>query len=307
MSYVVPAFDSPVEEFADLAELVTLRPLSRQTSAEHLVALLRRSGGADSAETDGEDDIGDLHAETSQGLASDALTCCERRLGVCAQQSYPFRFVESALQRRNNAKSKPYVFMLVLHLLPPDSQLAEEGRELLLRLCAEAARVFFDSNRAPATARVIGTAANRTTARYRAAINRLTEDIGEGGGFRAGEPDFTRAGLDVVAWKESPDREAGRLVAFGQCLEGPGWKDGIYTLQPGQYVQQFLRESLAPRPLKLTFATAHATNADRQEVADAAGLLFDRIRIALLTRAIPAGFGTELGTWSSKAIDELLA
>lgn len=97
-------------------------------------------------------------------------------------------------------------------------------------------------------------------------------------------------GLDVVAWKSSPDGRTGQLYLLGQCACGTNWSSDakLHDLSIDK-INQWLSELSLVDPVKSIFTPHHA---DDDQILSASrlmrGLVFDRSRMVLLAQRSPA-------------------
>lgn len=92
-------------------------------------------------------------------------------------------------------------------------------------------------------------------------------------------------GLDVVAWKKSPDGRAGQLYLLGQCACGKNW-DSDAKLQDLNIktLQEWIHEISSVDPVRAIFTPRHALDHRLPFLSRQAGLVFDRVRLTLLAK-----------------------
>jgi hypothetical protein len=117
------------------------------------------------------------------------------------------------------------------------------------------------------------------------AINRLCVLIGEGDGYREHsdlQPQDDK--LDVVIWKDSPDRLPGKLLVFGQCAAGKKWLMKLTEMQADEFVRLWIRNGMYSKAIRSFFVPHRVTSrvgSGRWEYAVTyGGVFFDRCRIA---------------------------
>jgi len=112
----------------------------------------------------------------------------------------------------------------------------------------------------------------------------------------AGNPHATKdGGIDVIAWRDHPDRLPAKLYSLGQCASGKNWKQKPvasefgqfhgtwFTTQPATfcvpalYIPFLIHDDL-DEPAKDTFVNARARQVAFHERKF--GVIFDRLRIA---------------------------
>lgn len=115
--------------------------------------------------------------------------------------------------------------------------------------------------------------------------------IEEGVGMRrTGQRSFSQdGGVDIVAWRHERDRLPGKLVLFGACAAGADWTEKFNELQPLTFIETWLKEPLVSRVLRAFFVPHRVVRSRWTEYSRAAGILFDRCRIACWCRELPNG------------------
>lgn len=96
-------------------------------------------------------------------------------------------------------------------------------------------------------------------------------------------------GLDLVAWKPSPDGRTGQLYLLGQCACGLTWNtDAKLQDLDIDKLKGWIREIAPVDPVKSIFTPHHA---DDDSILEASrglkGLVFDRARMVLLAQQEP--------------------
>ena len=112
----------------------------------------------------------------------------------------------------------------------------------------------------------------------------------------AGNPDATKdGGIDVIAWRDHPDRLPAKLYSLGQCASGKNWKQKPvasevaqfhgtwFTTSPATFCVPalyipFLAHGEVTEPANDTYENARATQVAFHERKF--GIIFDRLRIA---------------------------
>lgn len=235
-------------------------------------------------------------------LESEGADALERKVGdvfleletraIAAGPGYPFLVEGSVLQALPDWKDRSsYVFCLCLSYFPwqrpPRSP--HFPPRLFEALCAEAARqwvggegVRFGSPRVP-------TDLPKSFAKALDAV--CQKLIREGGGFKK-QPHRVHGlkdcGLDVVAWRDWPDRLSGKLLLLGACASGKDWQDKTHDLILDDFYS--LRMTEPPEsPVVRAFFVPHRVPQSRwKETTVEAGVIFDRCRIASLAPKLPS-------------------
>jgi hypothetical protein len=106
------------------------------------------------------------------------------------------------------------------------------------------------------------------------------EHIGEGQTFREQPVGSTKdSHLDVVAWRDSPDRLPGKLLLFGACASGSDWHEKVFELNPDSFCQKWMAEQ--PVSFVKAFFIPHRIHLkDWKHHSWDGGIIFDRCRIA---------------------------
>ena len=150
--------------------------------------------------------------------------------------AYPFDISQHGLQLRG--RPSPYLFQLLVSLgFTDDHHDGTTVYKLFEELSATAAGRYLGDIR---TAVVFGAPRRDLPAGFRDAVAHLANLLREGkaSADRENLSHSKDDGLDVVAWKEFPDRRASKLILFGQCAVGRHWKKKTHDLQPGRWCKR---------------------------------------------------------------------
>lgn len=286
-----PTASAPPEELADWLELKALRSADKNSSLQDLVRALRRSGTTDALVDDVDDDDGTAYAsdprsEKSQTAAEDAFSEVEERRTACAATSelslYPFAVEDAYITADAGAQHNIYLFLLLLSACGKDAGPDDMNGEALFEdLCAEALKAYFGGD-PQADAVVFGFPRLVLPAGFRDAVNDLCDKVGEGGTCRdrPTRKDQKDAKLDIVAWRSFSDGRSGKLIGFGQCATGSNWRDKLTELLPDNFCDMWLTEPLAVKPVRAFFVPYRIEKSRWLGTCVAAGIVFDRCRIA---------------------------
>lgn len=90
-------------------------------------------------------------------------------------------------------------------------------------------------------------------------------------------------GLDIVAWKKSPDGRTGQLYLLGQCACGKSW-DSDAKLQDLNLaiLNEWISEIACVKPVRAIFTPRHALDGRLPFLSRHGGMVFDRARLAIL-------------------------
>lgn len=247
---------------------------------------------------------GDLHSALSRGSVLDAegTEALERKIldvfselelrAIAAGPGYPFLVEGPVLQALPNWRDcSSYVFCLCLSYFrwkrPPGSPYFPP--RLFETLCTEAARHWVGGD-----AIRFGSPRVRSDipASFQKALDVVCQElIREGGGFRK-QPyrlhwsgDY---GLDLVAWRDWPDRLSGKLILFGACASGQDWQDKIHDLILVDFYNLGMIEH-PQSPVVRAFFVPHRVPLTRWwQTTYRAGIIFDRCRIAASAPTLPS-------------------
>lgn len=285
-----PGTPSPrpgVHEIADFAELSAWQkdPASSTAIAQ---AMGRFGETSYSHELSGEESDGNdeelPEEEESIHLTEQAYLEIERRREACGdgypfildQQGYTIRLLRDSL----NERYAVYKYLLLatrLNMKDNRQYAGIDGTHLLEELAAEVAREYLGDR---AESLVFGTASEGGSFSDR--VDHLCQRIGEGDGFmNRGTigPQERDGKLDVVAWKNFTDRQAGKLITFGQCKTGTDYKDTLTQLQPDSFCKKWMRSQPVVNPVRMFFISESLPDDHWYNISSDAGILFDRCRI----------------------------
>ncbi len=139
------------------------------------------------------------------------------------------------------------------------------------------------------------------------AIDKLCQCIGEGEGYIQ-SPTLNRQDdrLDVVAWKDFPDRLPSKLIMFGQCATGENWQDKLSELQPGNFWGLWMRRSTASPLIRSFFVPHRVERGSWRYVTQYGGLFFDRCRVALWAHNADANLSQQTA-WVTSLLSQYIA
>lgn len=237
----------------------------------------------------------DGKSEALENKLADVSKEIEQRARA-AGQGYPFSNSGSGLEVSAQIDDSSYIFCLCLSYATwnqPRGSKVHPSR-IFESLAAEAAKTYIDcGNGAASSLRFGSPRVDPLPKSFREAVNRLCIDhIGEGGGWpptKVCTPNLRPkdGGLDLVAWREWPDKLPGKIMLWGACATGADWESKTRDLT----LSTFTGEWLATQPITpiiRAFFVPHRIHADRWSlVARNAGLVFERCRIASLVNTIP--------------------
>jgi hypothetical protein len=262
--HVPETLDDSVE-LADWLELRALASHDQDASAGDLKSLLNIEGAGG---------VEDLLAQTFDEIDY-------RR--TAASESYPFQTTGTSI-RQTEALSqgmKVYIFCLILSYHGWTSKKGAKHNPWLLfeELSAYAAAAYVGG-----MAIVFGTASrDEGSSSFCARVDKLSKALREGGGYKKFPNVSVQDGkLDIVAWKESPDRRPSQLILVGQCAAGANWKSKLSELQPREGFWDNWMQDAPVSPLIRSFFVPHSIGEPNQWAHSArrGGIFFDRCRVA---------------------------
>ncbi len=172
-----------------------------------------------------------------------------------------------------------------------------DGAALLERLAEHVVEAFLGPR---SKSFAFGTAAGGS---FRDRVDALCRELGEGGGVRPTEEGAAArandGGLDTVAWIPFADGEAGKLIVFVQCKTGTEWRNQVTRLQPGDFVNAWLRDPMLVQPVRAHFIAESIGREEWRQLSISAGLLFDRCRLVEYSRHLPEPTLADLTAWTN--------
>ena len=105
--------------------------------------------------------------------------------------------------------------------------------------------------------------------------------IGEGTGYNGKETLSKKDdSLDVIAWRNFPDKKKSKLILFGQCASGYDWDCKINDLQPDHFLGYWTIDHKVS-PIIRAFFIPHTIPGNIWDYHSmASGIFFDRCRIS---------------------------
>ena len=220
--------------------------------------------------------LGMLGAENLDSISIDTMNEINRRVVACGA-SYPFSFSGALLSLKGDWRDyTPYVFCLLLSYCEDEKKKVKGVKHAVLfeQLSCVAAQHYLGGN-------VLRFGAPRTElpAGFAEALRVVSAAVKEW--TPTSEKTLRRkdGGLDLVAWKQFPDQQIGKLILFGHCASGNDWDTKINELLPNEFCSAWLGGDKSP--IVKTFFIPHRLPPDIFSFhAISAKLFFDRCRIA---------------------------
>lgn len=264
---------SPLE-CADWMELTALTSPERRCSIALVERNLKRLAAYDSRTTIQQ------NAKVEAACAEVQGEIARRSQG--AVEAYPFALLGTSIALRGKTEDySPYVFCLCLSWFGWKQR---RGNKIFPR------RMFEDLSKYAAQAYLGGKALRFGAPRvelptsFREALLHLAISIGEGQvrtlqGIIKAQDDT----LDLIAWKEFPDANEGKLMLVGQCASGRDWEGKKRELDAQSFFEDWFSETPPSLRggLRIGFFVPHRVPKQKWiPVTRRAGIIFDRCRIA---------------------------
>lgn len=309
-------------EIADFAELECLKRDDHNVSTTDISRILTRSSGDEEDESDAAD-------EANEQFIIEAFAECQDRLLHCGhnQKAYPFEVLHSGtlLQARDSGKGKYisqralYVFLLLSTRMNMNSErkqgsddatkiFEELGKEVGVRLwggpCESVHGLIFGTGGQTAH---LDDDDDFTEGVFKAAVDKLCRELGEGHGFQCNPGARVRARdgkLDVVVWRRFTDGRAGQLIGFGQCKTGTHWKGDLTKLRlTGSFCKKWMQRSTAVDPVPLYFIADREDSRYWRDTCIDGGILMDRCRIVEYSVDLPNPLLQRVRRWIGAACE----
>ncbi|NOT46537.1 MAG: hypothetical protein HOP17_02140 [Acidobacteria bacterium] len=204
--------------------------------------------------------------------------------GFAAEDAYPFSIDGSVLSVKSRIERfVPYIFCLCLSYYRWSTkrnwEIALNPWLLFEELSSAAAAKFLGGD-----VYRFGTSRSSTESAFKTAVNELCLKLGEGGKFKK-RPTLNRQDdkVDLVGWRDFPDKQTSKLLLFGQCAGGSIWTDKVSELQPDAFCNHWMDDPPLS-PIIRSFYIPHRVQSTHWDFyARKSGILFDRCRIAYWT------------------------
>ena len=273
-----------------LAWADVIRQLRLTTSEDEAVATYAEPG-------EGVPEAGWRDIEPFEMLLDEWVEVLSHRDRACGPgDAYPFEIAQQGLQLRDGP-SAAYLFQLLVSVGITDNH--EDGTtvyKLFEELSAAAAGRYLGDSR---TVVVFGSPRQDLPAGFRDAVTHLVALLREGKacGDREGLNQSKDDDLDVVAWRDFPDRRPSKLILFGQCAVGRRWKKKAHELRPKSWCKRNIAGTIAVDPIPAFFVPRALSKKDAED-AGVDQLLLDRCRISsLCSRTLDDQLERRLQDW----------
>jgi hypothetical protein len=292
-----PSYQADTNELADFIEFLAWE--DKFISEQGMIDALRKDDdnelrtGCDSSEDDTLDRLPEVMVEV------------ERRISAC-RSGYPFELDREGTVLRhignNSEKAITYRFLLLstrLNMLHRRVHGGVDGAHLLEELSAHVLKKYLGEARSRSI--VFGTAVKGS---FRNKINKLCELLGEGGKCKAKSQARRRPNdgkLDIVGWVPFADGLPSKLIVFGQCKTGTGWREAMTHLQPDIFVKLWMDERLPHDPVRAFFISEASSPESWIQDAAYAGLFFDRCRLVDYCDSLPPQLLVRMKRWCAAA------
>jgi len=283
--------DDPTDplRLADWLEIVAVLSRDGNSSQGDLERAFRRAALAEY----GDD-------ESVERKLLDVFNELERR-AQAAGAAYPFDIGYGVIQLRSRWEDFPaYVFCLCLSYF--DLTATGHAPKLFEQVSCLAAKGYLEGD-----AVGFGWPRSDLPTSFAEAVTELCKRIGEGVGFRQ-QPELDRKDdkLDVVAWRDFADRQPSKLILFGQCAAGRNWEGKLGELQPEAFYKQWMQVPPLSPPVKSFFVPHRIHSGNWTYVANNAGILFERCRIAFWAHQQVADYNPHI-SWVRELLSNVTA
>jgi len=283
--------DDPTDalRLADWLEVLAILSKDRNSSQGDLERAFRRAALAEYSDDD-----------SVERKLLEVFNELEERASA-AGPAYPFDVIYGVLQLRSTWEDFPaYVFCLFLSYF--NLKETSHAPKLFERVSCLAAKGYLSG-------KVVGFGWPRSDlpSSFADAVTELCNRIGEGGGFRE-QPELDRKDdkLDLVAWADFSDKRPSKLILFGQCAAGRNWEGKLGELQPDAFYRQWMQIPPLSPPIK-SFFVPHRIHQNRwRYVANNAGIVFERCRIAFWAHQQEADYDPVIN-WISETLNSITA
>ena len=235
---------------------------------------------------------GDLYAALQMEGLQPVESACTRTFdelwlrASAAADAYPFHVTGNYIQCTDDWRQYPeYVFCLCLSYFgaPDRSQRPpEHPRRLFEHLATHAAGAYLGEGGA-----AVRFGAPRDAAvfpsNFMAAVAKVCGTSMMGEGSPRARRNACRAkddGVDVIAWRDFPDRAEGKLLLFGNCASGRDWRQKVFELSPRTFCNKWISPEPPSKILRSMFSPHRVPRDEWCDRISEVGLLFDRCRLA---------------------------
>jgi hypothetical protein len=294
-----PLLSDGPHDLLDHVELRALTDPDKNSSASELTSDLKVTGSSDAID----EQQGESLSEYREAVLDAVFTEAEYRLNACGEANYPFSIDGKALLSRDDSSSTVYTFLLLLSLFGKDAVAGTNAAKLFEDVCAYATAKYFGYHELLAKTYVFGFPRRMAPKDFVGALKDLCRNKileGEADTKFPGARFMKDASLDIVSWLPFPDGRSGKLIAFGQCATGRKWWDKRTELNPYDWIRAWLTKTPQVVPVKMFFVPHAITENEWAQLGYAAGIIFDRFRIAhLAEQSIPEPLRAILRDWSN--------
>jgi hypothetical protein len=311
----VPAAGDPPEYHADFLELSVLKSADRSIFIHAYIRDLRLSS-ADEAAADAEEETdpeSDGRTDYSEPLAESAFDELDDRVRACGNNAdcYPFEITANCVALHENAEKSLYTFLALLSWFGKDKgPPGTNGVKLFEEVCARVAAAYLGWPNPHIDWFVFGFPRQHTTPRgFKDALDALCTKLGEGQGHHTGRlkmPDEKDGKLDIVAWRDFPDRREGKLINFGQCATGRNWMGKVVELpQAVDWCTMWMANRPGVWPIRSFFVPHRVDMTNWFDTCVKGGILYDRCRIASFATVLDPALKAECEAWSQHVLQQI--
>ena len=308
----LPEATAPREHHADFLELSALKSTRGSVSIQEFIRDLKMANATEAiADSEGYDEDREPD-DLTEALAEAAFSEIDDRERACGIRSewYPFKIDSNTVTLRENADTSLYTFLALLSWFGKDAGPAgTNGERLFEEICAKATEAYLGGPDQHVRSFVFGFPRRVLPKGFKAALDTLCAEMGEGSGHRTGRPKLPHekdAKLDVVAWREFDDKRQGKLIAFGQCATGRDWVGKVIELpSPVDWCTTWMADRPSVWPVRAFFVPHRVDRVNWFDTCVKGGVLYDRCRIASLASGMDENLRTAWAKWSSSVLQRL--
>ncbi len=301
----LPSPNDPVEHHADFLELSVFKATTASFSVRDYIRDLKLSSANEVIAEEEPDESGE---DQTEPFADAVFAELDERKQSCGEANhYPFVITSNTLKLRKKGEESLYAFLALLSWYGKDAGPAgTDGEKLFEEICAQAVEVYLGGPNSTVRSVVFGFPRRVGPPGFAQALDHLCKELREGGGHHKGRPklpDEKDGKLDIVAWKEFPDKRQGKLITFGQCATGNNWDKKVNELPPpDRWCGHWMAETLTVLPVRSFFVPHRVEEHRWSYTCTFGGVFYDRCRITSLASAADTAMKKSWADWSSHVL-----
>jgi hypothetical protein len=231
--------------------------------------------------------------ETLSGEIAEEL----QRRSSLMQKAYPFQIAPSGAVEYVGSKSCVYEFCLAVSRSPTaEIQGTLKASAIFEFIARDVVAAYFGNDSRgfrtgapPYEVEGRGNSARETFQELTKRCGEFTWNPAQNYPSNPNYRDLKDIGVDVVVWKEWPDKRLGQLFAIGQCACGKNDIDATKARELSlERLGNWLRPICYAHPVRCFILAHHVPNTPLlYELSKEGGLVFDRARLTLLAEQFP--------------------